>query len=147
VTGPFFPEPAKSALSATAETLQVEFHEFLPDLSFHLQRADLVISMGGYNTVTEILSNASKALIVPRSFPRKEQLLRAQRLSQLGLVSHITQERLTPDSLYEAVTCLLNRNDRPLARAREKRTLPLEGAARLAALCRPLLEANVEVSR
>ncbi len=43
--------------------------------------------MGGYNTFCEILSFDKPALIVPRSVPRQEQLIRASRAEGLGLVS------------------------------------------------------------
>ncbi|MFQ5570088.1 MAG: glycosyltransferase family protein, partial [Rhodothermales bacterium] len=38
------------------------------------QRAERVVSMGGYNTVCELLSLGKRALIVPRIRPRREQL-------------------------------------------------------------------------
>jgi predicted glycosyltransferase len=43
--------------------------------------------MGGYNTFCEILSFDKPALIVPRSVPRQEQLIRAERAVRLGLMS------------------------------------------------------------
>jgi predicted glycosyltransferase len=42
--------------------------------------------MGGYNTFCEILSFGTPALLVPRTVPRQEQALRAERAAQLGLV-------------------------------------------------------------
>ena len=43
--------------------------------------AGSLVSMGGYNSVIEILSAGVPALIVPREVPRVEQLLRATRLA------------------------------------------------------------------
>ncbi len=51
-----------------------------------LERAAGVVAMGGYNTFCEILSFGRPALLVPRTKPRQEQLLRAERAAQLGLV-------------------------------------------------------------
>ncbi|MEZ5835976.1 MAG: glycosyltransferase [Geminicoccaceae bacterium] len=51
------------------------------------ERALGVVSMGGYNTFCEILSFGKPSLIVPRTVPRQEQLLRARRASMLGLVT------------------------------------------------------------
>ncbi|MDX7950627.1 glycosyltransferase [Lichenihabitans sp. Uapishka_5] len=51
-----------------------------------------VVSMGGYNTFCEILSFDRRALIVPRTQPREEQLLRARRAAALGLVEMILPE-------------------------------------------------------
>ena len=57
------------------------------------QRADLtlaevvdasaVVSMGGYNSVAEILTTNTPALLVPRDRPRQEQLIRARALQAL----------------------------------------------------------------
>jgi predicted glycosyltransferase len=145
VTGPLFPDPARSILEAEARALGVEFTDFIPDLAGHLKRADLVVSMGGYNTVAEILATARKALIIPRTYPRKEQLIRAQRLSDMGLVSFIPPDQLTPAVLFDTISSLLSREDDPLAEARETRLLPLDGAAKVASLCYPMLKTPLEV--
>jgi len=42
--------------------------------------------MGGYNTFCEILSFDKPALIVPRITPREEQLIRARRAAELGVI-------------------------------------------------------------
>jgi predicted glycosyltransferase len=54
--------------------------EFLQD------RAAGIVSMGGYNTFCEILSLDKPAVIVPRTRPRLEQYIRAERAERLGLV-------------------------------------------------------------
>ena len=51
-----------------------------------MQSAVGVVSMGGYNTFCEILSLDKRALIVPRTSPREEQLIRARRAAELNLV-------------------------------------------------------------
>jgi predicted glycosyltransferase len=125
----------------------VRLEEFVPELSLHLQKADLVISMGGYNTVTEILAQARKALLVPRIYPRREQLLRAQRLSDLGLVNYISPEELTPARMFEAVGSMLKDEKEPLVEARCKKLLPLDGAFNLAEHCRPILKTRMGAPR
>ena len=50
--------------------------------------------MGGYNTFCEILSFGKPALIVPRTAPRQEQFLRAERASRLGLVRMLPDDRV-----------------------------------------------------
>jgi predicted glycosyltransferase len=45
--------------------------------------------MGGYNTFCEILSFDKRALLVPRCRPRREQVIRATRAAELGLVNMI----------------------------------------------------------
>ena len=79
---------------------QQEFHERCDQLAnveiltfdnhFELlmEKAIGIVAMGGYNTFCEILSLDKPALIVPRSVPRQEQLIRAERALRLGLVEH-----------------------------------------------------------
>ena len=51
-----------------------------------MARAAGVVAMGGYNTFCEILSLDKPAVIVPRTRPRLEQRIRAERAQELGLV-------------------------------------------------------------
>jgi Predicted glycosyl transferase len=46
--------------------------------------ADCVVSMGGYNTMCEIVCAARPSLIIPRSTPREEQLIRARIFADKG---------------------------------------------------------------
>ena len=48
--------------------------------------------MGGYNTFCEILSFDRPALIVPRTVPRREQLIRAEQASRLNLVQMLADD-------------------------------------------------------
>ena len=57
-----------------------------------MERAVGVVAMGGYNTFCEILSLDKRALLVPRSTPRREQLIRATRAQALGLVRMLNTE-------------------------------------------------------
>jgi len=68
-----------------------------------LERALAVVAMGGYNTFCEILSFGKPALLVPRTEPRQEQLLRAERAAQLGLV------QLLPDDGVRAPAAMAER--------------------------------------
>jgi len=56
-----------------------------------------VVAMGGYNTFCEILSFDKPALIVPRTVPRREQLIRAQRAGALGLINYLVADA-APDA-------------------------------------------------
>ena len=64
-----------------------------------VDRADRIIAMGGYNTVCEVLSFQKRALIMPRTKPRREQAIRAERLRNLGLIDTIDAERLNAAEL------------------------------------------------
>ena len=70
------------------ETLdKVEIINFDSHMELLMSQAVGIVAMGGYNTFCEILSLDKPALIVPRSVPRQEQLIRASRAAGLGLVS------------------------------------------------------------
>ena len=73
---------------------------FHPDPRALLERAERVIAMGGYNTVSEVLSYPNaRALIVPRVEPRREQLIRAERLSALGMFDMCAPDRLSSEEV------------------------------------------------
>jgi predicted glycosyltransferase len=69
-----------------------------------MNAADVVVSMGGYNTVCELLSLDKRAVVIPRVRPAEEQLIRAQRMAERGLFSFIHPDRLTPALLKYAVS-------------------------------------------
>ena len=62
-----------------------------------IRSADLVVAMGGYNTIVEILVAKKPAILVPRGAPRMEQRMRAKLMSNLGLAWVIQpEENLVP---------------------------------------------------
>jgi predicted glycosyltransferase len=101
----------------------VHFQSFTDDVPSYLGAADAVISMGGYNTVCEILSLERPAIIVPRIHPRKEQLIRARILSDRGIVRMIHPHELTTERLLTSAHELLARP------AAERPVLPMDGLA------------------
>lgn len=76
-----------------------EIHHSWPGLSTQIQRASAVISMGGYNTSCEILASDTPALIIPREYPRQEQLIRAQSFQKVGAVEYLRLSETTPAAL------------------------------------------------
>jgi predicted glycosyltransferase len=70
--------------------------------------ADVVVSMGGYNTLCEILSQGTISLVIPRETPRKEQLIRAQTFQRQNLIDFIAWDRLAPDLLREKLIGLIS---------------------------------------
>jgi predicted glycosyltransferase len=84
--------------------------------------------MGGYNTYCEILSFDKPALIVPRTVPRQEQLIRARRAAELGLIDMLLpEEAADAKRLAEALKALPGR-PRPSLSQPELR---LEGLMRI----------------
>lgn len=66
-----------------------------------MARAERVVCMGGYNTTVEALALAKPALIVPRVAPRREQAIRAERLTAFGLVETLDPRTVSPATLAE----------------------------------------------
>jgi len=102
LTGPYMPPAARQRLrSIAAERPRLRVLGFVTEPERLLCHADSVVAMGGYNTVCEILSFEKRALIVPRVKPRREQLIRAERLQDLGLLDMLHPDDLTPEPLFE----------------------------------------------
>ena len=90
VTGPFMPAANQQQFHERCEKLdRVEILTFDSHIELLMEQAIGIVAMGGYNTFCEILSLDIRALIVPRSVPRQEQLIRASRAVLLGLVNMI----------------------------------------------------------
>lgn len=81
----------------------VTIKEFTNDMMSYINTADLVVSMCGYNTITEVLQKGKKAIVVPRIKPGREQLIRAQSMARAGLIETIHPEEMAPKLLVEAV--------------------------------------------
>jgi predicted glycosyltransferase len=77
--------------------------EFTNDLMSYVNTADAVISMCGYNTITEVLQKGKKAIVIPRTKPGQEQLIRAQSLAKAGLIKMIHPDLLNPNLLMETL--------------------------------------------
>lgn len=100
LTGPLMPESTRSLVDSAAKNVPtLKVIEFVEEGDLLVKNASHVIAMGGYNTLAAILSYNKPALIVPRVSPREEQLIRAKRLADLGLVDVIHPHELTSDSI------------------------------------------------
>jgi predicted glycosyltransferase len=92
VFGPFMLPEQQSAFATRAGRLpNVHVITFDARLEALMARAAGIVAMGGYNTFCEILSFDKPALIVPRTVPRMEQLIRAERAAALGLVAMLSE--------------------------------------------------------
>jgi predicted glycosyltransferase len=91
-----------------------------------------VIAMGGYNTVCEVLSFAKPALIIPRVRPRREQIIRAQRLCDLDLIDMLHPEALSARALSDWMA-------RDVAAPEVQGRIDLDGLSRLPGLLAELL--------
>lgn len=100
MAGPYLPREASQALHRRAEhDSRFRVVDFVSEPVLLLSLADRVISMGGYNSVSEILCFEKPALIIPRIEPRREQLIRAEKLAALGLLDMLHPEDLDGEAL------------------------------------------------
>jgi predicted glycosyltransferase len=93
VFGPFMSAAARDSFRERASKFRnLRTLTFTSNLGVLMDRAAGVVSMGGYNTFCEILSFDKKALIVPRTRPRQEQLIRAEAARDAGLIDMLDPE-------------------------------------------------------
>jgi predicted glycosyltransferase len=103
VTGPFMSRADQRALSRKTMGLPVIVDHIRSDIADDLHHVDLVVSMAGYNTITEILRYRKKAVVVPRTGPSAEQRIRSRIWRERGLVKVIEPADLTPRRLAAAL--------------------------------------------
>jgi predicted glycosyltransferase len=112
VLGPEMPLHDRRRLQVKANSAPgvTKVLEFSTEMVNYMNAADLVVSMGGYNSLCEILALQKRAIIVPRVHPVNEQWIRTERLQALGLVDMLHPEELSPDALTEKVLAALQEN-------------------------------------
>ncbi|MBN1930829.1 MAG: glycosyltransferase [Desulfobacterales bacterium] len=107
ITGPFMPMKKRNDIFERSKRLGVATYRFYDKMEELLAAADLVVSMGGYNTVCEILTQETVSLLVPRETPRKEQLIRSTVLHNQNLVDFIPWRVISPQTLRKKILDLL----------------------------------------
>lgn len=103
LTGPFMPAAEREALCRRASQSSSQIHvlDLISEPAALLARAESVITMGGYNSICEVMSHRKRALIIPRTAPRREQLIRAERMAELGLIEWLHPEKLSPAAISQ----------------------------------------------
>jgi predicted glycosyltransferase len=107
VTGPLMPEHDVRELHARAEGLDVTVETFRPGLDAAIASARGVVSMAGYNTVSELLRTGRPALLVPRTRPSREQCVRAEHLRAAGRADVLHSDELDARRMRDALDRLL----------------------------------------
>jgi predicted glycosyltransferase len=107
ITGPFLSLERLDELADRARALKVQIKPFVRNMEKRMAKSDLVVSMGGYNTMCEILSLKKPALVIPRDNPRQEQLIRAQVFKEQGLCDYIRWDDVSPETMREKINALL----------------------------------------
>jgi predicted glycosyltransferase len=114
VLGPFMQaERQTEFMNRAARLKRVDTITFHGQLEALIARAAGVVAMGGYNTFCEVLSLDKRALIVPRTAPRLEQHIRAERAAKLGLVSMLSDDGTYDPAVMAAALRALPRQHRP----------------------------------
>ena len=116
ITGPFMPKQERRNIFKRARRLGVRTYHFFRQMEKIFAAADLVVCMGGYNTLCEILSQGTLSLVIPRETPRREQLIRAQAFKRQSLVDYIPWDEFTATLLREKLISMLTDPD-PYLRA------------------------------
>ncbi len=111
--------------------------ESVNGLSPHIATASAVVSMGGYNSVCEILATDTPALVVPRETPRTEQLIRARSLARVGAIDLVREGELAPEAVGEWLSAAVTRRT-------DRSTLLRDGLARVPHLVAALLDPTQE---
>jgi predicted glycosyltransferase len=129
VTGPLMPADQRALLQARA-TPRCQVLSQADNFQL-MTIADVIVSMGGYNSVCEALSISRPLVIVPRSTHKVEQRIRAETLAARGLARWIHPNDLRGDNLVEAIEWALSL-DRDAHARRVRAVIPaFDGAARL----------------
>jgi predicted glycosyltransferase len=132
VAGPQSGGDERHALRRLAATAGVAFSTFVPDLVRAFAAVDALVSMGGYNTLTEAAASGVPTVCVPRTVPRTEQLIRATAFARMGLVRLVEPHRLDGRVLRVEIARAL-KTPRAVVAGRAAASLGLDGAARAAA--------------
>ena len=123
VTGPLLEDREQAELAALATGLpDLTLVPFCPDLVSYLHAADVIVTMGGYNALCEVVAAGKQAIVVPRQPGSEEQVIRAERFAERGLVSVVPPEELSPERLWLAIRESLAHGTSPA------RHLPFDGA-------------------
>lgn len=138
VFGPQIRAEKRDELLARFGTLpKVKFSDFEPDLTQLYSESDVVVSMAGYNTVCELLSHKKNAVLIPRSEPVQEQLMRARLLAQHGFFEIIEPSDLTPETMKGKIIAAIKTT------SLMKHFLDLDGLRRIDDRVRELLTEEV----
>ncbi|MCC3416970.1 MAG: hypothetical protein JGK24_19260 [Microcoleus sp. PH2017_29_MFU_D_A] len=109
-TGPFFPEAKFAQMQLLVSTQpNINIQRYTPNLLTYMKKADMSISMGGYNTTMNILTTGVRAMMLPFvGNGDLEQTIRSQKLEKLGILNVIHPADLEPKKLaLKIVKCLM----------------------------------------
>lgn len=127
VAGPHADATDVTALRELATEVGGTVCDSVPELSRWLPHVGALVSMGGYNTLLEALAVGTPVVCVPRTHPRREQVVRARRFAGAGLLQVFEGDDLNPARMARQVEAALA-IDRGELTTSVRRTLQLHGA-------------------
>ncbi len=140
ITGPLLKPELFREYEAEAKDLPVTLHSSVDRIPDVLCASDLLITTAGYNSAVDALSYAKRTLMAPRMSMRKEQIIRAESLGEVGAVEVFDPHQTSSEELFEKVTRMLNQEEAPLAKIRDAGGIDLDGSLRAAAICGQVME-------
>jgi predicted glycosyltransferase len=113
-TGPYL-EPGERAAVETraAGRSNLTVVTFADDLIDIVQAANVVVTMGGYGSVRDVLAFGKRPIVVPRAGNYAEHRIRAASLARLGLATVVAADELTPERLAAAIQAELTSDSSP----------------------------------
>jgi predicted glycosyltransferase len=99
VTGPLMDLELQTEAMRLGAKFGVEVLKSVDDLPSLMSKADLLITMTGYNSINEALALGCPIVTVPRLGPSAEQRLRAEALERAGLAHYLSREDLSPENI------------------------------------------------
>lgn len=134
-TGPFYPEEKLQDLQWKATNCgNLRVDRYTPNLLQYMQRADLSISMSGYNTTLNVLTTGVKAMLMAfTGNDDQEQRMRSQKLAAMDLVTTIQPEDLAVDRFVAFIQSCLQKPQQTVQ-------FDFDGVAKTASLVRSMFE-------
>jgi predicted glycosyltransferase len=123
-------EDERDLLARRAAGQPVELVGGETDASTWMETAAAAVTMGGYNTLCELLARRKKTLVVPRAGPSAEQRIRTGLFSERRLIAALDPDGVGPDRLARELLRLVGDRSIPNSDALPR----FDGARRAARL-------------
>lgn len=109
VLGPLMDRNTRNEIRHQAEGLPVSIRTEVGDIRRYVAASDLVVTMGGYNSLMEVALARRPAVVVPRHGPSQEQKMRAEIFASRGwVVAAPDSETITGHELLGTIERTLN---------------------------------------
>ncbi len=116
VTGPLMDAADRASLEADVRASRGgHLEEFIPGLEGVMAAASAIVTMGGYNSLMEAVPSGTPTIVVPRTWPRREQQIRARLFESRGLVRVVEEGGALVDRLTATLELALEEPRRTAA--------------------------------